>query len=132
MAQKIRAFLFRSFPYGSFCFRKKTNFLKMTNFSDYYKNRDQSSSCRQNSQWLEGAEWCDKRAVPCGNPTCVDEVMRASEMSDVGGRINHINAKQIYEKALQIRKECEQNIDCPIKHNREKFLQYLYWAHKVL
>ena len=72
---------------------------------------------RQSGSWVGG--YCLKRCVPCGNPLCADEAMRANQIREH----SPFNSKQAGEHALKIVKSCftenTGNFECPLGQNQE-------------
>jgi|SRR3989344_4207289 len=63
---------------------------------------------RSSGKWLPDVKKCTNRAVPCGNPLCADEAMRASEIRRVPdpGTLGRIQADHAEDHAQQIARRC--------------------------
>jgi hypothetical protein len=73
---------------------------------------------RESGKWVKGN--CQKRCIPCGNPLCVDEAMRASEIK----KSSPLGAKQAEKHAYQTVKGCfsdgSASFHFPLGNSREK------------
>jgi hypothetical protein len=73
---------------------------------------------RQSGNWVDG--YCLKRCVPCGNPLCADEAMRANQISEHAP----LNAKQAGEHSLKTVKSCfsgnPESFKCPLGRNQNE------------
>jgi hypothetical protein len=79
---------------------------------------DIESANRQSGNWLEGN--CPKRCIPCGNPLCADEAMRANQSK----RYAPFNAEQAKNHALKTVRNCfsdnQTNFECPLGSNQSE------------
>ena len=72
---------------------------------------------RKSGKWVEGN--CQKRCIPCGNPLCVDEAMRASEIK----KSSPFGAVQAEKHAYQTVRGCfsdgSESFQCPLGTSQE-------------
>lgn len=83
---------------------------------------------RGNGDWIIGD--CPYRAIPCGNPVCVDESMRSGEIFQEGNSFAEISSKYALENAIKKAKKCDEHgIMCPIGMTLEKRLHLISILH---
>jgi len=74
---------------------------------------------REDGTWVVG--YCPHRALPCGNPICADEAMRAKEIYHYGDNISKISSDYALKHAEKIIVDCHnKGISCPLEENLEE------------
>ena len=91
---------------------------------------DISKANRESGSWVVGE--CPYRAIPCGNPTCVDEAMRAGMVYQDNTIARATSDHALKRAQKQVRTCAEENHQCPLGNLEEglDLLERLYSKFK--
>lgn len=72
---------------------------------------------RETGAWLPNVESCPKRAIPCGNPSCADQAMRAKQIIEANPDdiVAAKQAAQAVKHAYSIANHCGMGENCPLE-----------------
>jgi len=69
---------------------------------------------RESGNWLPDVDRCQKRVLPCGNPRCADEAMRAGNIrAGSNDFLAQQQAQQAEKNSLSVARDCDPD-SCPL------------------